>query len=170
MRPIDSFKTQKRLHADKRTYTCFSLPKLGDALGMELAGLPVSIRILIENLLRNEEGKYVTQAHIESLSRWKPEPEVKGEVPFMPARVLMQDFTGVPAVVDLAAMRDALGRLGGNPKKINPRIPVELVIDHSVQVDRFGCKDAFNVNAEKEMERNRERYTFLKWGQKNFEN
>ena len=170
MTAIDSFKTRQSLRAGNADYTYYSLPQLSEALGVDLAALPVSIRILIENLLRNEDGKYISKSHIEALARWTPDPEVKGEVPYMPARVLMQDFTGVPAVVDLAAMRDALGRLGGDPKKINPRIPVDLVIDHSVQVDKFGCKNAFAINAEKEMERNRERYTFLKWGQKSFEN
>jgi len=170
MKAIDSFNTKKLLDVKKTAYTYFSLPMLAEKLGVDLSGLPLSIRILIENLLRNEDGKFISNSHIEELSRWAPDSEIKGEVPYMPGRVLMQDFTGVPAVVDLAAMRDALADLGGDPKKINPRIPVHLVIDHSVQVDKFGCKNAFSVNAEKEMERNRERYTFLKWGQKSFEN
>ena len=170
MTVIDSFSTRQSLRVGNTDYTYYSLPRLGEALGADLAELPVSIRILIENLLRNEDGKYISKSHIDGLAGWTPDPEVKGEVPYMPARVLMQDFTGVPAVVDLAAMRDALARLGGDPKKINPRIPVDLVIDHSVQVDKFGCTKAFAINAEKEMERNRERYTFLKWGQKSFEN
>ncbi|MFP4531877.1 MAG: aconitate hydratase AcnA [Desulfobacterales bacterium] len=170
MKGMDSFNTRSALEIGNQSYTYFSLPKLAEQLNVDLDGLPVSIRILLENLLRNEDGKYIEKAHIEGLSRWSPTPDVKGEVPYMPARVLMQDFTGVPAVVDLAAMRDALARLGGDPKKINPQIPVHLVIDHSVQVDKFGCKYAYEINAEKEMERNRERYEFLKWGQKSFEN
>jgi len=170
MKGTDSFNTRSTLEIGTHSYTYFSLPKLAEQLNVDLDGLPVSIRILLENLLRNEDGKHIEKAHIEGLSRWSPTPDVKGEVPYMPARVLMQDFTGVPAVVDLAAMRDALARLGGDPKKINPQIPVHLVIDHSVQVDKFGCKSAYEINAEKEMERNRERYEFLKWGQKSFEN
>ncbi len=170
MKAMDSFSTRARLDAGKNTATYFSLPRLAAQVGTDFSKLPLSIRILIENLLRNEDGKFISSAHIEALSRWSPDPDKTGEIPYMPARVLMQDFTGVPAVVDLAAMRDALARLGGDPEKINPRIPVHLVVDHSVQVDKFGCKDAFAVNAAKEMQRNRERYTFLKWGQGSFAN
>ncbi len=128
------------------------------------------MRILLENQLRHEDGRLIRKDHIESLAGWTGSTNVKDEVPYMPARVLMQDFTGVPAVVDLAAMRDALADLGGDPGKINPNIFVHLVIDHSVQVDRFGSERAFAVNAQKEFERNHERYVFLKWGQKNFAN
>jgi aconitate hydratase len=170
MKAMDSFRTKETLAIGDTEYTYFSLPRLFRALGADPAALPISIRILLENLLRNEDGKYITRAHIERLGRWSADSAPEGEVPYMPARVLMQDFTGVPAVVDLAAMRDALARLGGDPKRINPRIPVDLVIDHSVQVDKFGCRHAFAINAQKEMERNRERYAFLKWGQKSFEN
>jgi aconitate hydratase len=168
MKTRNSFDTKKTLASG--TYNYYSLPGLAERLGTDFSELPVSIRILLENLMRNEDGKYITQSHIENLARWSRNAEKAGEVPYMPARVLMQDFTGVPAVVDLAAMRDAISCLGGEPGEINPKIPVDLVIDHSVQVDRFGCSSAFAVNAQMEMERNRERYTFLKWGQKSFEN
>jgi aconitate hydratase len=132
--------------------------------------LPFSIRILLENLLRNEDGRVVRQEDIAALARWQPSAPPSREVPYLPGRVLLQDFTGVPAVVDLAAMRDAMRRLGGDPKRINPQIPADLVIDHSVQVDQFGSAAAFRINGEKEFERNRERYVFLRWGQESLEN
>ena len=166
----NTFQTRDTLTVDGNSFTYFSLNKLADQLQVDLKQLPISIRILIENLLRHEDGKLVTRAHIEALTRWSPVPETTSEIPYLPARVLMQDFTGVPAIVDLAAMRDALARMGGDPKQINPQIPVHLVVDHSVQVDQFGTTGSFAYNAEKEFERNRERYTFLKWGQKSFEN
>ena len=132
--------------------------------------LPFSIRILLENLLRMEDGRFVRPADIEALSEWQPVAKVRSEIAFMPARVLLQDFTGVPAVADLAAMRDAMARMGGDPKKINPLLPAELVIDHSVQVDKFGTDMAFAFNAEIEFQRNVERYGFLRWGQKALRN
>jgi len=167
---MDSFKTASELRHGDETRTFFSLPRLAEQLDINFSRLPVSIRILLENQLRHEDGRLVTRAHIESLARWSPASREKTDVPFLPARVLMQDFTGVPSVVDLAAMRDAMAGLGCDPKRINPQIPVHLVIDHSVQVDRFGTIGAFGVNSEMEFDRNRERYTFLKWGQKNFDN
>ena len=136
----------------------------------DVARLPFSLKILLENLLRHEDGETVRADDIEALARWDANAEPSREIAFTPARVLMQDFTGVPAVVDLAAMRDAMAALGGDPAKINPLVPVELVIDHSVQVDEFGTRDAFDANAELEFERNRERYAFLRWGQDAFEN
>ncbi len=166
----NTFQTRDTLTVDGNSYTYFSLNRLADQLQVDLTQLPISIRILIENLLRHEDGKLVARSHIEALSRWSPVPETAGEVPYLPARVLIQDFTGVPAIVDLAAMRDALARLGGDPVLINPRIPVHLIVDHSVQVDWFGTVYSCDYNAEKEFERNRERYTFLKWGQKSFTN
>ncbi|MGM0451759.1 MAG: aconitate hydratase AcnA [Thermodesulfobacteriota bacterium] len=166
----DSFRTASELRVADRTCDYFSLQRLADRLDIDLAALPVSIRILLENLVRNEDGRLVTADHVQQLARWRPEVEEKFDVPFMPGRVLMQDFTGVPSVVDLAAMRDAMAALGGDPKKINPRIPVHLVIDHSVQVDRFGCTSAFDVNAVRDYERNSERYSFLKWGQQSLHN
>ncbi|HMA66695.1 MAG TPA: aconitate hydratase AcnA, partial [Desulfosalsimonadaceae bacterium] len=167
---MDSFQTRSTLACGDAHCTWYSLPALGTRKNRDMQRLPISIRILLENLLRNEDGSRVCRDHIEHLCGWSPEGGGEGEIPFLPSRVLMQDFTGVPAVVDLAAMRDALVRLGGDAGSINPRIPVDLVVDHSVQVERFGCADAFAYNAEKEMERNRERYTFLKWGQHSFSN
>ncbi|UCC48779.1 MAG: aconitate hydratase AcnA [Gemmatimonadota bacterium] len=138
--------------------------------GLPVGRLPYALKILLENLLRHEDGNTVKADDIEALARWQPTAEPSTEIAFRPARVLLQDFTGVPAVVDLAAMREALRELGGDPAKINPLQPVELVIDHSVQVDRYGTADAFLYNVEREFERNRERYTFLRWGQQAFEN
>ena len=132
--------------------------------------LPFSLRILLENLLRQEDGKSVTADDIEFLAKWQAKAEPAREIAFMPARVLMQDFTGVPAIVDLAAMRDAMKSLGGDPEKINPLQPAELVIDHSVQVDEYGSANAYSLNAALEFQRNRERYAFLKWGQSAFRN
>ncbi len=132
--------------------------------------LPFSLKVLLENLLRQEDGRFVHAADIEALAQWNPAAAVQKEITFMPARVLLQDFTGVPAVVDLAAMREAMRRMGGDPKKINPLLAAELVIDHSVQVDKFGVGNAFAFNAELEFQRNLERYAFLRWGQKAFEN
>ncbi len=138
--------------------------------GLAIAHLPYSLRILLENLLRREDGLTVPAEDIEALARWDPQAAPSTEIAFMPARVLLQDFTGVPAVVDLAALRDAMRDMGGDPKRINPLQPVELVIDHSVQVDEYGSAAAFMINAEREFERNRERYAFLRWGQQAFDN
>jgi aconitate hydratase len=136
----------------------------------DVARLPYSLKILLENLLRHEDGRFVKAADVEALARWDVKARVQKEIAFTPARVLLQDFTGVPAVVDLAAMRDGMVRLGGDPNRVNPLQPVELVIDHSVQVDYFGRADAFQLNAELEFSRNRERYAFLRWGQNAFRN
>ena len=138
--------------------------------GVDLTRLPFSLRILLENLLRHEDGRTVTADDIQFLACWDPKAEPSREIAYMPARVLMQDFTGVPAIVDLAAMRDAMKALGGDPEKINPLQPAELVIDHSVQVDEFGTVRAYDLNAALEFQRNRERYAFLKWGQTAFNN
>jgi aconitate hydratase len=135
----------------------------------KLAELPYSIRILLENVLRNVDGFAVSEDHVKTLAAWTP-TNAGGEVPFKPARVILQDFTGVPALVDFAAMRSAMSRLGGEPAKINPQIPADLVIDHSVQVDHFGQADALSLNAKMEFQRNRERYEFLRWGQNAFDN
>src|SRR5207237_6708451 len=132
--------------------------------------LPFSLKILLENLLRMEDGSNVRAEDIAALAQWDAQAEPSREIAFMPSRVLLQDFTGVPAVVDLAAMRDAMKKMGGDPKKINPLQPAELVIDHSVQVDEFGGPNAFRANAELEFTRNRERYAFLRWGQTGFRN
>jgi len=164
----DTFSSRTTLEVDGTTYRIASLPALAER-GFDLARLPFSMRILLENLLRHEDGSAVTAEDIEAVARWDPQAEPSTEIAFTPARVLLQDFTGVPAVVDLAAMRDALGRLGGDPRKINPGQPVELVIDHSVQVDRYGSPDAAAENRRIEFERNGERYRFLRWGQQAFD-
>jgi len=161
----DSFKSRSTLKVNGSDYTYFRLDKVK---GSEK--LPFSLKILLENLLRHEDGVNVTRADIQSLANWKPTAQPDTEIAFTPARVLMQDFTGVPAVVDLAAMRDAMRELGGDPEKINPLQPAELVIDHSVQVDKFGSADSFSLNEALEYQRNKERYTFLKWGQNAFSN
>src|SRR5439155_1311116 len=139
-------------------------------LGGRPPRLPFSLKILLENLLRGEDGRRATREHVEALLAWEPTQPSEREIPFMPARVLLQDFTGVPAVVDLAAMRDAMRAMGGEPARINPLQPADLVIDHSVQVDVFGTPDALRRNTEIEFERNRERYAFLRWGQQAFGN
>ena len=165
----DSFKAKTPLKSGSKTVHMFHLQALADT-GINLTRLPFSLRILLENLLRHEDGKTVTADDIEFLAKWDPKAEPSREIAYMPARVLMQDFTGVPAIVDLAAMRDAMKALGGNPEKINPLQPAELVIDHSVQVDEFGTAVAYDINAALEFQRNRERYAFLKWGQTAFRN
>jgi len=164
----NSFQTRKTLAVGKRTYSIASLPAL-EARIPAAARLPYSLKILLENLLRSEDGEVVTAEDIEALARWNPRAAPSREIQFTPARVLLQDFTGVPAVVDLAAMRDAMKRMGGDPKRINPLQPVELVIDHSVQVDVFGSRAAFGRNAELEFARNQERYAFLRWGSTAFD-
>ncbi|MBV8599937.1 MAG: aconitate hydratase AcnA, partial [Candidatus Eremiobacteraeota bacterium] len=166
----DSFKAADVLRVGNRSYRYYRLDALERAGIAQLARLPYSLRILLENLLRHEDGSSVKREDVEALARTQPGSKDAREIAFRPARVLLQDFTGVPAVVDLAAMRDAIAEMGGDPKKINPLQPVELVIDHSVQVDAFGSAAAFARNGELEFERNRERYAFLKWGQGAFEN
>ncbi|MEN5005335.1 aconitate hydratase AcnA [Stenotrophomonas indicatrix] len=165
----DSFSTRSQLDVGGKTYDYFSLPKLGQRF--DISHLPYSMKILLENLLRHEDGGVtVGKDHIEAVARWQPSAEPDTEIAFMPARVVLQDFTGVPCVVDLAAMRDAVVKLGGRPEQINPLIPSELVIDHSVQVDVFGKPDALDLNGKIEFQRNQERYGFLRWGQKAFDN
>lgn len=165
----DSFATRTSLQVNGKSYTYFSLPKLGQRF--DIARLPYSMKILLENLLRHEDGGMtVGKDHIEAVAQWDAAREPDTEIAFMPARVVLQDFTGVPCVVDLAAMRDAVGKLGGKASQINPLIPSELVIDHSVQVDVFGRADALDLNGKIEFERNKERYSFLRWGQKSFGN
>ena len=166
----NSFNTRAALTAGGRRFQYFSLPALEKAGFTGLARLPYSLKILLENLLRREDDRFVDADDIQTLGRWDVTSKAAKEIAFMPARVLLQDFTGVPAVVDLAAMRDGVVRLGGDPNKVNPLQPVELVIDHSVQVDHFAERNAFELNAELEFSRNRERYTFLRWGQTAFDN
>ena len=153
-----------------RTYKIYSLAKLESRYGASISRLPFSIRILLENVLRNLDGETVTERHVESLANWDPSNTEAREIPYNPARVILQDFTGVPCVVDLAAMRSVVEKKGGDPSLVNPIVPVDLVIDHSVQVDYFASGDAFGKNVEVEYERNRERYTFLKWAQGSFDN
>jgi len=165
----DSFSTRRQLVVNGRTLTYNSLPALGEKF--DIRKLPYSMKILLENLLRHEDGGItVGKEHIEAVAKWDASKEPDTEIAFMPARVVLQDFTGVPCVVDLAAMRDAVSKLGGSAGQINPLIPSELVIDHSVQVDVFGRADALDLNGKIEFERNMERYSFLRWGQKAFHN
>jgi aconitate hydratase len=166
---LDSFKCCKTLKVGSKTYAYYSLP-LAEKNGLKgISRLPFSLKVLLENLLRNEDGRSVTKEDLLGVAQWLKTKTSEREVAFRPARVLMQDFTGVPAVVDLAAMRDAMKKLGGDPKKINPLVPVDLVIDHSVIVNAAGSNAAFKKNVEEEYKQNQERYEFLKWAQRSFE-
>ena len=170
MQSLDTFKCRKTMTVGRKTYSYFNL-KTAEKNGLEgVSRLPVSLKVLLENLLRHEDGRTVTADDIRAMAKWLKRKKSTREIAFRPARVLMQDFTGVPAVVDLAAMRDAMQAMGGNPKKINPLAPVDLVIDHSVMVDFFGNSKAFKQNVNMEYDRNGERYKFLKWGQEAFDN
>jgi len=166
---MNSFASKATLKSGSNSYSIYRLPAL-TAKGFDLSRLPFSLKILLENLLRREDGLTVTAGDIEFLAKWDAKAEPSREIAYMPARVLMQDFTGVPAVVDLAAMRDAIRKLGGDPERVNPLVPAELVIDHSVQVDEYGTAGAYGANSLLEFQRNRERYAFLKWGQTAFRN
>jgi len=164
----NSFGTLASLEVGGKSYRYHQITRL--AAAPKLARLPYSMRVLLENLLRHEDGENITKAHIEAVLNWNPKVQSSQEISFTPARVVLQDFTGVPCVVDLAAMRDAMVHLGGDPNKINPLVPAELVIDHSVQVDHFGTADALDLNVKIEFQRNQERYAFLRWGQTAFNN
>src|SRR3954462_15442290 len=164
----DSLRTRTTLEAGGKTYAYYSLTKASETLG-DVSRLPFSMKVLLENLLRFEDGTTVTKDDLEAMAGWLKERRTNREIQYRPARVLMQDFTGVPAVVDLAAMRDAMRQLGGDPQKINPLVPVHLVIDHSVMVDEFGTPRAFEKNVELEYHRNGERYEFLKWATEAFD-
>jgi aconitate hydratase len=164
----DSFEARDTLEVSGAEYEIYRLDALQSS--HDIARLPYSIKVLLENALRLEDGESVTRDHIETIAKWDANAEPSQEIPFQPARVLMQDFTGVPALVDLAAMRDAMEELGGSPDRIDPLVPVDLVIDHSVQVDAFGNARAFDINADRDYERNGERYAFLRWGQQAFDN
>ncbi|HEX5621468.1 MAG TPA: aconitase family protein, partial [Solirubrobacteraceae bacterium] len=163
----NSFGARGDLEVGGRTFEIYRLDALQSKY--DVARLPFSLKVLLENVLRNEDGIAVRSSDVEAIATWDHAAEPASEIAFTPARVVMQDFTGVPAVVDLAAMRDAMADLSGDPNKINPLVPAELVIDHSVQVDAFGTRDAFRVNVDREYERNEERYAFLRWGQGAFE-
>ncbi len=165
----NSFNARSTLDVGGKQYEVFRLDALRDQ-GYDLERLPYSLKVLLENLLRTEDGENVTEASIKALLNWDAEAEPENEIAFTPARVVMQDFTGVPAVVDLAAMRDAMNKLGGDPRRINPLSPADLVIDHSVMIDHYGTADSLDLNTKLEYHRNRERYKFLRWGQKAFSN
>ena len=165
----DTLKTRSTMTVDGQTYDYFSLKKAAEALG-DISKLPKTLKVLLENLLRFEDNSSVTTDDVKALVAWLKDRKSDTEIAYRPARVLMQDFTGVPAVVDLAAMREAMKSLGGSPQKINPLTAVDLVIDHSVMVDEFGTPQAFEANVKREFERNQERYEFLSWGQKAFKN
>ncbi len=167
---LDPFQSVDTLRTAAGDAAIYRLQALEEAGLTQLDRLPVSIRVLLESVLRQLDGRLITEDHVAGLAGWRPDLESRPDVPFRPSRVLMQDLAGVPAVVDLAAMRSALARAEGDPSEINPHVPVDLVIDHSVQVDFFGKPDAFKRNAEREFERNRERYMFLRWGQEAFSN
>jgi aconitate hydratase len=167
---LDNSTTLQSIEANNNQYYYYNIKKAAEILGKDISKLPYSMKILFENLLRNKDDKNITDEHLKILASWVDNKISGGEISYYPARVLMQDFTGVPAVVDLAAMRDAMRDLGGDANKINPLTPVDLVIDHSVQVDFAGSKDSFAKNVELEMKRNNERYEFLKWGQNTFDN
>src|SRR6202048_3382536 len=169
MTSLDSFRCCKPLKGGSKSYAFYSLP-IAEKNGLKgISRLPFSLKVLLENMLRNEDGRTVTKEDIQAVAQWLKTKTSDREMAFRPARVLMQDFTGVPAVVDLAAMRDAMKMLGGDPKKINPLVPVDLVIDHSVVVNYFGSNTAFKKNVEEEYKQNQERYRFLKWAQRSFE-
>ncbi len=169
MDSLDSFKCLRPLKVGSKTYAYYSLPA-AEKNGLKgISRLPFSLKVLLENLLRNEDGRSVSKEDIQAVAQWLKTKTSERELAFRPARVLMQDFTGVPAVVDLAAMRDAMEHLGGDPKKINPLVPVDLVIDHSVAVNFFAHRDSFKKNVEEEYKQNQERYRFLKWAQQSFE-
>ena len=167
----DPFGARGTLDLGSGPETVYRLAALEEAhLAPNLARMPFSIRILLENLLRNCDGFEVTEEDVTKLASWEPKAAKREELPFKPGRLLLQDFSGVPCVVDLAAMRDAVKRLGGDPARVNPLVPVDLVIDHSIQVDSAGCADSMEINMRREFERNMERYRFLRWGQQAFRN
>src|SRR5262249_51167441 len=162
---LDPFSSRARLRVGTRDLVVHRLENAGLA---DLDRAPMTVKILLENVLRNAGGDALSEHDVRALASWRPAAASEAEVPFLPARVLLQDFTGVPAVVDLAAMRDAMAALGGDPARINPLVPADLVIDHSVQVDRYGTTDAFAFNVDREYERNGERYALLRWAQSAF--
>src|SRR3974390_362376 len=169
MASLDSFRCCKTLKVGSSTYAYYSLAA-AEKNGLKgISRLPFALKVLLENLLRNEDGRSVTKEDLQAVAQWLKTKTSEREIAFRPARVLMQDFTGVPAVVDLASMRDAMKMLGGDPKKINPLVPVDLVIDHSVIINVAGSNTAFKKNVDEEYKQNQERYRFLKWAQRSFE-
>ncbi|MFZ4542232.1 MAG: aconitate hydratase AcnA, partial [Rickettsiales bacterium] len=167
---LNSLQSKTSLTAAGKSYIAYSIPAAAKSLGVDFARLPFSLKVLLENLLRNEDGQTVSKDDIAAFATWLKNKNEPRDIAYRPARVLMQDFTGVPAVVDLAAMRDAVAKMGGDAERINPLSPVDLVIDHSVMVDHYGTDHAFKDNVVLEMQRNMERYEFLRWGQKAFNN
>ncbi|MPS26684.1 aconitate hydratase AcnA [Pigmentiphaga sp.] len=167
--PHNTFKTLKEFKVGSKTGQYYSLPALGKALGVAVERLPVSLRIVLESVLRNCDGKKVTEEHIKQLANWKPNARREEEIPFVVARVVLQDFTGVPLLADLAAMRNVAAKLDKNPKAIEPLVPVDLVVDHSVMIDAYGTKNALDINMKLEFKRNHERYQFMKWGMQAFD-
>ncbi len=168
MSPQDTFGSLTKLDSAAGETSYYSLDRLSDVA--DIASLPFSIKILLENLLRRCDGDIVTEETVRAAARWSPTMEHPPELPFLPARVLLQDFTGVPVIADLAAVREEFSRQGGDPKRVNPSVPVDLVVDHSVQVDSFGVADSLRINVDREYERNSERYAFLRWAQQSFDN
>ncbi len=167
--PHNTFKTLKNFKIGQQSCQYYSLPALGQALDMDVSRLPVSVRIVLESVLRNCDGKKVTEAHVRQLAHWKPTAKREDEIPFVVARVVLQDFTGVPLLADIAAMRSVADKMGKNPKRIEPLVPVDLVVDHSVMIDYFGTHDALDLNMKLEFQRNKERYQFMKWGMQAFD-
>lgn len=170
MSNTNAYNAKKQFELNGKTYNYYRLKDLEEAGLGKVDRLPFSIRVLLESLLRQHDGHQIKNEHVESLANWGTDKATGADVPFKPSRVILQDFTGVPAVVDLASLRKAMVDLGGEPDKINPEVPVDLVIDHSVQVDQYGTPDALRANMELEFERNAERYQFLNWAQKAFNN
>ena len=166
----DVFNARKSFELDGKRYNFYHLGALEQAGVGKVSKLPYSIKVLLESVLRQLDGRVITKEHVENLAKWGTNEVQEIDVPFKPSRVILQDFTGVPAVVDLASLRKAMADLGGDPDKINPLKPVDLVIDHSVQVDKYGTQEALGLNMELEFERNAERYQFLSWAQKSFNN
>lgn len=167
--PHNTFDTLKTFKIGKKTCQYYSLPALGKSLGIDVSRLPVSIRIVLESVLRNCDGQKVTEEHIRQLANWQPNAKREEEIPFVVARVVLQDFTGVPLLADIAAMRSVAEKMGKSPKSIEPLVPVDLVVDHSVMIDYFGTKNALDLNMKLEFQRNRERYQFMKWGMQAFD-
>ncbi|HWS14530.1 MAG TPA: aconitase family protein, partial [Rhodocyclaceae bacterium] len=165
----DAFKTVRKFKIGSTTGKLQSLPALEEAGIGRISRLPVSIRIVLESVLRNCDGRKVTEEHVRQLANWKPNAPRVDEIPFVVARVVLQDFTGVPLLADLAAMRGVAKKLGRNPKLIEPLVPVDLVVDHSVQIDHYGTRDALDLNMKLEFQRNNERYQFMKWGMQAFD-
>ena len=160
-----SYETRDTLQVGSKEYQFYNMQKLAKEKQVDLSKIPFSIRVLLENALRNEDGRLVTKSDIDTIAAYDANNVSPNEIPYMPARVVLQDFTGVPAVVDLAVMRDAISDFSGDPARINPVVRADLVIDHSVQVDAYGTQDAYLINTKKEFERNKERYSVMRWAQ-----